>query len=56
MLFLRNQPAGQHDLARLEKTHGPGQALTVLAHKLARAVYYLLNRGGAFELHAFLRS
>lgn len=39
VLFLRNTPAGQKSLARLEKKHGQGKALTVLAHKLARAVY-----------------
>jgi transposase len=41
VLFLRTNPAGQKYLARLEKKHGKGKALTVLAHKLARAVYYL---------------
>jgi transposase len=30
--FLRANPAGQKSLARLEKTHGQGKALTVLAH------------------------
>jgi transposase len=41
VLFLRANPAGQKVLARLEKKHRQGQALTVLAHTLARAVYYL---------------
>jgi hypothetical protein len=36
--FLRDHPAGQQYLARLEKTHGPGQACTILAQQLARAV------------------
>jgi transposase len=39
VLCLRNNPAGPQYLARLEKKHRKGQALTVLAHKLARAVY-----------------
>jgi len=56
VLFLRNNPAGQKYLARLEKKHGKGKALTVLAHKLARAVYYMLKRGVAFDLNAFLQS
>jgi transposase len=38
VLFLRNHPAGQKYRVRLENTHGKGKALTVLAHKLARAV------------------
>jgi transposase len=55
VLFLRNNPAGQKSLARLERKHGKGKALTVLAHKLARAVYYMLKRGTAFDMDQFLR-
>jgi hypothetical protein len=33
---------------------GKGKALTVLAHKLARAVYYLLTREQPFDLHRFV--
>jgi transposase len=54
VLFLRANPAGQKYLGRLEKKHGKGKALTVLAHKLARAVYYMLKRDTAFEMHKFL--
>jgi transposase len=53
VLFLRNNPAGQKYLARLAKKHGKGKALTVLAHKLARAVYYMLRRDTAFDLDKF---
>jgi transposase len=56
VLFLRNNPAGQKYLARLEKKHGKGKALTVLAHKLARAVYYMLKRGVVFDRDTFLHS
>jgi transposase len=54
VLFLRNNPAGQKYVARLEKKHGKGKALTILAHKLARAVYYMLRRETAFDLQKFL--
>ena len=54
VLFLRNNPAGQKLLARLAKQHGKGKALTVLAHKLARAVYDMLKRATAFDLDKFL--
>jgi transposase len=54
--FLRANPAGQQYLGRLENTHGKGKALTVLAHKLARAVYDLLKRDTAFEMPTFLTS
>ena len=54
MLFLRNNPQGQKFLARLEKKHGQGKALTILAHKLARAVYYMLTRDTVCEMDRFL--
>jgi transposase len=56
VLFLRNNPPGQKLLVRLEKKHGQGKALTVLAHKLARAVYYMLTRERAFDMQHFLQS
>ena len=54
VLFLRDHPAGQKYLTRLEKKHGQGKALTLLAQKLGRAVYYMLKRQQAFEVHKFL--
>jgi len=56
VLFLRNNPAGQKYLARLEKKPGKGKALTVLAHKLARAVSDMLKRGVVFDRDTFLHS
>ena len=49
VLFLRDHAAAQKYLARLEKKHDKGKALTILAQKLARAVYYMLKRKVAFE-------
>ena len=54
-LFLRNNPQGQKLLARLEKKHDKGKALSILAHKLARAVYYMLKRKTAFDMDLFLQ-
>jgi transposase len=55
VLFLRAKPAGQKDLARLEKKHRKGTALTVLAHTLARAVYDMFKRHTAFDMPTCLR-
>ena len=55
VLFLRDNPAGQKLLVRLEKKHGTGKALTILAHTLSRAVYYMFKRKVAFDMHRFLR-
>jgi transposase len=54
VLCLRDHPAGQKFLARLEKKHRKGKALTILAHKLARAVYYMVKQKTAFDMHKFL--
>jgi len=56
VLFLRDNPAAQKLLTRLEKKHSKGKALTILAHKLARAVYYMLQRQTAFDLETFLHT
>ena len=55
-LLLRNNEAGQKYLARLAKKHDQGKALTILAHKLARAVYSMLQRKTAFAIDRFLRT
>jgi transposase len=49
VLFLRDNPAGQKYLARLEKKHGTGKAWTVLAQQLGRAVYDMLRRNTGFD-------
>jgi transposase len=54
VFFLRNPPAGQQLLVRLEQKHGKGKAFTILAHKLSRAVSYMLKRQVAFDMHRFL--
>ena len=56
MLFLRDTPAGQKYLTKLENKHGQGKALTLLAQKLARAVYDMLTRHTAFDLPTCLHA
>jgi len=55
VLFLRKNTEGHKYFKRLEKRHGKGKALSVLAQKLGRAVYFMLNRKRAFELTKFVR-
>jgi transposase len=54
--FLRNKPEGQKLLSRLEKKHDQGKALSILAHQLGRAVYYMLKRQTAFDRDLFLQA
>jgi hypothetical protein len=53
-LCLRHHPEAQQYLARWEKKHGQGKALTILAPKPARAVYSMLTRELGFEMHLCL--
>jgi transposase len=56
VLFLRHMhtPRVQKQLARWEKMHGKGKALSILAHKIGRAVFYMLTRGTVFSMEKFL--
>jgi transposase len=54
VLFLRHSPEGRKLLARLQTRHGKGKALSILAHKIGRAVFYMLSRGTVFSMDKFL--
>jgi transposase len=50
VLSLRQHHPGKDYFANLARKHGNAKALTVLAHKLARAVYSMLTREQPFAL------
>jgi len=52
--FLRKCPGAKPYYQRLVKKHGKGKALTVLAHKISRAVFYIWKRREVFEQEKFL--
>jgi transposase len=54
VLFIRQSQPGKEYFGKLEQKHGKAKALTVLAHKLGRAVYYMLTREQAFDLKRFV--
>jgi transposase len=54
VLFIRQSQPGKAYFTTLERKHGTAEALTVLAHKLGRAVYYMLTREQAFDLQRFV--
>jgi transposase len=56
VLFLRANPEGLKYKQRLERKHGKAKALSILAHRLGRAVYYMLLRKKAFDMNKFLKS
>jgi transposase len=54
VLFIRQSQPGKAYCTTLARHHGNAKALTVLAHQLGRAVYYLLTRAQAFALKRFM--
>jgi transposase len=56
VLFLRNNPEAKKYIDRLRSKHGKAKALSILAQRLGRAVYYMLLRQKAFDMEKFLRT
>jgi transposase len=56
VLFLRGNPEGMKYKKRLERKHGKSRALSILAHKIGRATYYMLKRQKAFDMNKFLKT
>jgi len=51
--FPRKHPVGKRIVDRLRKRHGK-RTMSVLAHKLARAVYFMLKRNEAFDVNRLI--
>ena len=49
VLFLKGNPPAQKYLARLQKRMGKAKALSALAHKLGRCVYFMLRNNTVFD-------
>lgn len=54
MLFVRHNPPAKNLMDHLTSIHGKGKALSILAHKLARAIYYMLKNNTPFDRAKFL--
>lgn len=55
VLFLRGNEPAQKYLERLTKKYNKAKALSILAHKLGRAVYFMLKNKEVFDQKRFLR-
>jgi hypothetical protein len=53
-LFLRANPPAQRWLEKKSSRYGKAKAMTILAHKLGRAVYFMLKRRKLFDQDKFL--
>jgi len=54
-LMLREVPAAQTYVARLEKQHGKAKAISILAARIARTAWLMLKRKEAFDATQFLK-
>jgi transposase len=55
-LLLRESPEAQTFVARKEKKHGKAKALSILAARLGRAVYWMLRKKQAFDIKTFFKN
>ena len=56
VLYLRNSDVAKAYLAKLEKRMPKSKALSVLAHKLGRCVYFMLKNQQVFDEEQFMKS
>ena len=56
VLFIRGNNQAQKYLDKLTKKFGKGKALSILAHKLGRAIYYMMKRNDVFDMNYFFRT
>ena len=54
VLMLREIPEVKKYKEQLERKHGKAKALSIMAHKIGRAVYYMLKRNEVFDVKKFL--
>ena len=56
VLFLRGNDGGKQYLTKLQKRMSKAKALSVLAHRLGRCVYFMLKNETLFDKERFLKS
>jgi transposase len=53
VLFMRYNPQAKKLVEKLTKIHGKGKALSILSHKLARAIFHMLKNNRPFDRDKF---
>ncbi len=56
VLFMRESQRAKDFVAKKTQKHGKGKAMSILAHKLGRAVYYILKRQDSFDERYFFKT
>ncbi|MBN4054239.1 IS110 family transposase [Nitrospira defluvii] len=55
ILFMRESQRAKDFVAKMTKKHGKGKAISILAHKLGRAVYFVWKRQDSFDEKYFFQ-
>ena len=53
ILFMRESERAKRYVARMARKHGKGKAISILSHKLGRAVYAILRKKDSFDENYF---
>lgn len=53
ILCMSNEPLGKAFVERKARKHGKAKAISILGHKMGRAVYFMLKRKEAFDFDRF---
>jgi len=53
---MRESQKAKDYVEKLAVKHGKGKAMSILAHKLGRAVYFVIKRKDAFDVNDFFTS
>lgn len=56
VLFIRGNNQAKKYVDKLSKKFGKGKALSILSHKLGRAVYFMMKRNDVFDMNYFFRT
>ncbi|WP_250657799.1 IS110 family transposase [Alkalimarinus coralli] len=56
VLLIRESPQAKKFIEKNSRKHGKGKAISMLAHKLGRAVYFILKRNDAFDIKYFFNA
>ena len=51
--LMRESPRAKDYVAKMAEKHGKGKAMSILAHKLGRALYFVIKRKDAFDINYF---
>ncbi len=53
--MLRDSPEAKYYVGKMERKYNKGKALGIFAHKLGRAIFFMLKNKEAFDMKRFFQ-